>query len=254
MRKQYWWKTTFSEAYLAAFDEMYSMQRGEKEAAFLIRVLQMKKNAHVLDLACGRGRHAIPLAQHGMRVTGVDASVSLLRAARQRARTEGVSVSFARGDMRAYRDAGQYDAILILGNSFGYFNDKDNERVLSNIAISLKTGGWFVLDLSNTPGMLRRQVTGEWTQRISGGKLRTCALNFNPETFQVAMRWHILQHKRKTSFDGTLRLYTPPEINHLLIERNLVIKKTYGSFTNESYSIKTRRYLVMARKISISED
>ncbi|MFH0853084.1 MAG: methyltransferase domain-containing protein [bacterium] len=250
MKKQHWWKTAFSETYLAAFNDIYSVQRGEKEVTFLIRALRMKKGAHILDLACGQGRHAIPLAQRGMQVTGVDASASLLHAARQRARTARVSVSFVRGDMRTYHNAKKYDAVLVLGNSFGYFNDKDNKRVLSNIATSLKTGGWLVLDLSNTPGMLRRQVTGEWTQRIPNGKLTTRTLNFNPETFQITLQWCIWQHKRKTSFDGMLRLYTPPEINHLLIERNLILKKSYDSFENKPFNIKSSRYLIVAQKNS----
>ena len=253
MRKQHWWKTTFGEAYSTAFNEIYSVKRGEKEAIFLIRALRLKKGAEVLDLACGQGRHAISLARRGMHVTGVDASASLLRLAKQRAQTENVDVSFIKGDMRTYHHALQYDVILVLGNSFGYFDDKDNERVLSNIATSLKTGGWLVLDLPNVPGMLRRQVTGEWTQTIPDGKLTTRALNFDPKTFRVEMQWCIVQHKRKTLLDGMLRLYTPPEVNHLLVERNLVIKKTYGSFTNEPYSIKTRRYIVVARKVSIGE-
>ena len=251
MKKKHWWKTAFRETYLTAFDEKYSVERGKKEAAFLIRELQIKKGTRILDLACGQGRHAIPFAQRGMHITGVDASVYLLRVARQRARTEGADVSFVKGDIRSYRDAGKYDIALVLGNSFGYFSDKDNERVLTTIAGSLKTGGLLVIDLSNTPGMLRRQITGEWSQRIPGGELTVRTLNFDPETFQVEMQWRILQNKRKTVFDGMLRLYTPPEISHLLAERNLVIEKTYGSFTNEPYSIKTRRYLVVARKVSI---
>jgi 2-polyprenyl-3-methyl-5-hydroxy-6-metoxy-1,4-benzoquinol methylase len=254
MKKQNWWKTAFREGYLPAFDEIYSVKRGRKEVAFLIRELHIKKGARILDLACGQGRHAIPLAQLGMCVTGVDSSVSLLNEAKQRAQAKKVDILFTRGDMRTYQAAEQYDVVLVLGNSFGYFNNKDNKRVLSNIATSLKTGGWFVLDLSNTPGMLRRQIKGRWIQKIPGGKLTTHTLNFDPETFQVIMQWRILQRKRKTSFDGVLRLYTPPEINHLLVEQNLIIKKTYGSFTNEPYSIKTKRYLVVARKVSIGRN
>lgn len=252
MRKQHWWKTAFGEAYFGAFDKIYSARRGEEEAAFLIRALRIKKGARILDLACGQGRHAIPLSKYGMHITGVDASESLLHVARQRAQANGADVSFVKGDMRTYRSDDQYDVILLLGNSFGYFNDKDNERVLSNIATSLKTGGLFVLDLPNAPGMLWQRVTGGWSQRIPDGKLTTRALNFNPETFQVAMQWNILQHKRKTSLDGVLRLYTPPEMNHLLVERSLVIKKAYGSFANEPYSIKTSRYIVVARKFLLA--
>lgn len=138
--------------------------------------------------------------------------------------------------------------VLLLGNSFGYFEDKDNARVLSNVACSLKVGGYFVLDLPNTPGMLRQNVTGEWTQKITNGTITTRTLDFNPETFRATMQWSILKNNKTTILNGFLRFYTPPEINHLLMDRNLIVKKTYGSFSNEPYSIETKRYLLIAQK------
>ncbi len=250
MDKKHWWKIAFSEIYFNAFDEIYSIKRGEKETLFLINALKMKKGSRILDLACGQGRHAISFAQHGMNVAGVDASASLLKVAKQRARKAGVNIPFIKGDMRTYHNTVKYDFILVLGNSFGYFSDMDNEQVLSNISTSLKKGGLLVLDLPNSPGMLRHEIVGAWTQRIPGGKLTTHMISFNPKTFQIAMQWRILQNKKKTSFNGMLRLYTPPEINHLLIERNLSVKKIYGSFADEPYNIKTSRCLVIAQKIS----
>ncbi|HLC69860.1 MAG: hypothetical protein A2840_02045 [Candidatus Buchananbacteria bacterium RIFCSPHIGHO2_01_FULL_47_11b] len=249
MKKQPWWKITFRETYRTTFDEIYSAKRGEKEVAFLIQSLRLKKGSRILDLACGQGRHAIPLARHGMKVTGVDWSAPLLQLARHRGKIAGTDVLFIKKDMRTYRTAGKYDTVLILGNSFGYFSDRENEQVLSNIAASLKTGGRLVLDLANTPGMLYEGITTKSTQKIKKGSITTRVLNFNPETFQATLRWQFLQNKKKVSFTGTLRLYTPPEINHLLAERNLIVKKTYGSFTKKPYNITTKRYLIVAQKI-----
>jgi 2-polyprenyl-3-methyl-5-hydroxy-6-metoxy-1,4-benzoquinol methylase len=248
MKNQDWWKTAFNETYLAAFNDEDSMRRGEEEVAFLIKTLNLKKGARILDFACGQGRHAVPFAQQGMNVTCADASAPLLRAAKQRALAEKVRISFIKTDIRSYRKASRYDAIVMLGNSFGYFSDKDNERVLSNVAASLKSGGWFALDLSNTAGMLRQRTVGECSRKIPGGTLVTRELNFDPKTFRSTVRWRILQKKKKVSFDGVLRLYTPPEIYHLLAERNMTVEKMYGSFTKEPYSLETRRCLIIARK------
>lgn len=244
-----WWKTAFNESYLTAFDDYYSAVKGEKEAVFLIQVLSIKKGTSVLDLACGQGRHAIALAQNGMKVTGLDTSAILLNEARKRAQMEGVTISFVNGDMRSYHDINKFEVVLVLGNSFGYFSDKDNENVLSNISTSLQVGGWLVLDLPNTPGMLRRKMTGKQIQKNVNATVTTRTLNFNPETFRADLQWQISQNTKKVSFSGKLRLYTPPEINHLLSERGLVIRKTYGSFSDETYNIDTQRYLVVAQKI-----
>ena len=52
----------------------------------------------VLDLGCGPGRHAVPFAQRGFRVTGVDLSVFHLEKAKERASAAGVAVEFVEGD------------------------------------------------------------------------------------------------------------------------------------------------------------
>lgn len=250
MKKKNWWETNFKEIYFDAFDKFYSAKRGEAEAEFLVRTLRMKKGNRVLDLACGQGRHVISLAKRGMNVVGVDASAYLLEIAKQRAKEAKVDVNFLREDMRAYYKNEEYDTILILGNSFGYFDDEDNERVLSNVARSLKIGGRFVLDLPNTPGMLRRNIVGRWTQKIENGTLTTSTLQFDPQTFKATMQWNVWQRNKNTVLDGFFRLYTPPEIRSLLANRNLRIEETFGSFSHEPYNIKTKRYLLIAQKLA----
>ncbi len=55
-----------------------------------------------IDLGCGPGRNAIWLAQHGWRVTGVDASAVGLEKARDRAQRAGVNLELVRADVRAF--------------------------------------------------------------------------------------------------------------------------------------------------------
>src|SRR5688500_10818501 len=56
----------------------------------------------VLDLACGPGRHAIPMARRGIQVIGVDRSTYLLDKAKARAAKENVQVEWIEADMRDY--------------------------------------------------------------------------------------------------------------------------------------------------------
>ena len=55
----------------------------------------------VLDVATGTGNAAIPMAQRGARVTGLDLVPKLLEAARRRAAEAGVEVDFVEGDAEA---------------------------------------------------------------------------------------------------------------------------------------------------------
>jgi len=96
-------------------------------------------------------------------VTGVDLSDKMLGIARARALREGVSVEWLREDMRVFRRPGAFDLCLSLFTSFGFFNDRENQRVLDNVGVNLKEGGILLLDLRNAGKGLSRLE--DWDRR-----------------------------------------------------------------------------------------
>ncbi|MEM9304511.1 MAG: class I SAM-dependent methyltransferase, partial [Pseudomonadota bacterium] len=70
--------------------------------------------ARVLDLGCGPGRHAVPFAEAGLAVTGVDLSRTLLDQGRARAAAAGVELEWIEGDMRRFDRPGGFELILSL--------------------------------------------------------------------------------------------------------------------------------------------
>src|SRR5436190_373604 len=66
----------------------------------------------VLDLCCGPGRHAVPLAKKGFRVTGVDRSPFLLDEAKTRAVEADVDVEFVLEDMRSFSRPSAFDVVV----------------------------------------------------------------------------------------------------------------------------------------------
>ena len=108
---------------------------------------------HVLDLACGKGRHARYLHGLGPEVTGLDLSPSSVDHANQYA---SAGLSFQVQDMRIPFGYECYDFVLNLFTSFGYFElEQDHQRVINNIAASLKNGGKVLIDYMNPYYMLR---------------------------------------------------------------------------------------------------
>lgn len=93
----------------------------------------------VLDVACGTGNTALPLARGGCLVTGVDIAANLLAQARERAAAEGLTISFDEGDAEAlpYADA-TFDAVSTM---FGAMFAPRPELVASEFARVLKPGG-----------------------------------------------------------------------------------------------------------------
>ena len=70
--KKDWWETYFNEQYLKTYADVgiISSFATLRQISFLRKVMGLKKGVSILDMACGYGRHAIPLAELGYRVTG----------------------------------------------------------------------------------------------------------------------------------------------------------------------------------------
>jgi SAM-dependent methyltransferase len=106
--------------------------------AFVER-LAIPAGARVLDVACGTGNLALPMARGGAMVTGVDIAANLLVQARERAAAEGLTVSFDEGDAEAlpYPD-GSFDVVVSM---FGAMFAPRPEVVAGELARVLKPGG-----------------------------------------------------------------------------------------------------------------
>lgn len=110
----------------------------------------------LLDMACGTGGHALPIARRGYQVTGSDLSAAMIAVAAQKARDQQLPVAFHQGDMR-FTCHGRFDALICMNNSFGHITEQEDFHVtLSNFRNNLKTGGLLFIDHFN--GAFMREV------------------------------------------------------------------------------------------------
>jgi len=162
-------KEWFGEWFDSPYYHVLYQHRDNKEARQfidnLVDRLQIKPNAPLLDLCCGRGRHAIYLNQKGFDVTGLDLSPQNIRFAHRAART---NLRFAVHDMREVYAQAKFEVVLNLFTSFGYFDDQaDNLRALAAMKAALKPNGYIVLDFLN-PDLVRQNMVTQTTKRVSG--------------------------------------------------------------------------------------
>jgi D-alanine-D-alanine ligase len=136
-----------------------------REVDFIVASAAIQPHSQILDLCCGQGRHCLELARRGYRnVTGVDRSRYLIRLGRKRAQTEGLHVLFKEGDARSPRlTENSYDCVAIMGNSFGYFSNKqDDEKVLTAVGKILRPTGQLVLDITDGAYMAEHFDRRSW--------------------------------------------------------------------------------------------
>ena len=93
-----WWTTFFSGNWLDVQRNMRA-ERTSEEVDFLVRVLNLKPGCRILDVPCGNGRLAIPLAERGYKVTGVDITTVLLQEAQSASQGANLGLELVETDM-----------------------------------------------------------------------------------------------------------------------------------------------------------
>src|SRR4051794_9870602 len=142
------WDAFFSDFYLRAYAADERAGEAEAQALAAARLAGCPDGGDLLDVPCGFGRHAVPLARAGYRVVGVDRSETLLDEARRRGGGERWP-KLTRADYRElpFADSG-FDAAVNLFTSLGYLGDEADTRVLAEIRRVLRPGARLVVEMS----------------------------------------------------------------------------------------------------------
>ncbi|MHC1756517.1 MAG: methyltransferase domain-containing protein [Methanosarcina sp.] len=203
-----WWQTLFNSLYLKTdADLLDDMEVTRKEADLVVSILGLDPEDTVLDLCCGQGRHVLELARRGFsNVEGYDRSQYLIRKARTRAQKENLQVRFREGDARKLPyPSDTFSVVIILGNSFGYFDSTLQDRkVLEEVFRVLKPGGRVFIDA----------VDGDHMKK-----------NFQPRSWEWLDRKYFVCRERALSSDGE-RLICREVISR--IDRGIIADQFYA--------------------------
>jgi SAM-dependent methyltransferase len=144
----------YSALWFATFLEPLPPTYTDLDVSAIETRLPLGAFGRILDLCCGPGRHAVGLAALGYRVIGIDRDPDAIARARDRA----PRATFHCMDMRALgRLSEQFDGVLLLWQSFGYFSPAENDQLLRNIWARLRPGGRFLLDVFHAEYFRRHQ-------------------------------------------------------------------------------------------------
>jgi SAM-dependent methyltransferase len=153
-----WFSSWFDSPY---YHILYKERNQEEAQLFmdnLVHYLNLPEEATILDLACGKGRHAIHLNQLGFNVLGADLSANSILEANKSA---NATLQFKEHDMREPFEE-KFDAIFNLFTSFGYFeNAADNLKTLKAMKNSLTEYGFAVIDFMNVHQVLANLIPEE---------------------------------------------------------------------------------------------
>lgn len=214
------------------------------------RFLKLEPRSRILDLACGSGRQTLELARRGHRVLGLDPSEAALSEARAAARQERLNVHFLKSDIRNIPYRAEFDAVVNLFTSFGYFpGERDDARALESVRKALKPQGLLLLDLLNKEWLMRHFEPNLWEGVEGKGAVVLDRISYDFETGRVE------NHRTIVAPDGgrtpsfvSMRVYTLTEVKALLDRAGLVYRQSWGGFDGSAYGMDAPRMIVLAQK------
>lgn len=132
---------------------------------YVFKEIAQREIKTVLDVCCGTGRWAIPLASKGFTVTGIDKYQKMLEIAKEKAREQNLKIDFKKGDMRDIHIMKKTDAILVCDGIYFLLSHDDILRALSFFLRSLEEGGVLIFNLPNLIGQEQPEHQIETFQR-----------------------------------------------------------------------------------------
>jgi len=227
------------------FDSELWLQGAEDagaQATFIKKVLGLRKGQTVLDAPCGDGRIAVPLAEAGLLVMGIDHNPYFLDRARARFEEGELEGEFFVGDIREISLVGSFHAAFNWGGSFGYFSDEENLETLRRLARAVRPGGRVLVDQPNREYVLRHFV-----KERRHGPL-TVVNRWNARQERVESRWTLRRRGSKHTYLMTIRLYTPVQMRRLFKQAGLKVEAAYGSPDGKKFRRTSRRLILVGRK------
>jgi ubiquinone/menaquinone biosynthesis C-methylase UbiE len=234
------------EMYPYMFDENRFAQAVE-QVRKIMKLTGIRRGA-VLDLCCGPGRHSVALAKRGFQVTGVDRTRFLLNKARRHAKSSRTRVEFIHSDMRDFVRPDTYKLALSMWTSFGYFDDKDEDRlVLRNIFTSLKPGGACLIDVFGKERIAKTFQPIHSTLHPDGTLLTEVHEIFDDWT-RIRNEWILIKGNRAKRFKFHHTLYSGQELKSLMLGAGFAEVKLFGDFDGHPYGPDTPRLVAVGRK------
>jgi SAM-dependent methyltransferase len=251
-----WYKKWFNTP---EYLELYSHRNSHDArliASLVYRTLKLPEGSKVLDLACGNGRHSVYFARQDYRVLGMDLSKYLITEARKKLKEEYSqhkhNLSFQIRDMRDIRHKNEFDLVVNLFSSFGYFeSDNENWKVIKSVAGSLVEGGYFFFDYLNSDYLRKHLVSYDVKQRNRNTMVQVREIKDNTVVKNIIMirskpraaAPEILQYQER------IKLYTLEDFERVFEMYGLDILRVFGDYHGGRYrKSSSGRLIILAKK------
>jgi ubiquinone/menaquinone biosynthesis C-methylase UbiE len=241
------WDAFFSDFYLRVHTSAEPEGVAREQALAAAALSRCPAGGDLLDVPCGFGRHAVPLARAGFRVTGVDRSGVLLDEARRRADGQAWPQLVAADYRELPFPDESFDGAINLYTSLGYLGDAEDTKVLAEVARVLRPGGRLVIETMHRDLLVRTFAEHGWT-RVGAGRLLIEQRSFDPvggitQTTQTLIEGGGERESR--TFEA--RIYTATELVSMLRAAGFAKATCHGDLQGAPFTTDGRLVVVARR-------
>lgn len=239
-----WYRDWFDSSYYHILYKHRDHSEAERFINNLNAYLNPKADSKLLDAACGKGRHALFMANLGYTVDGFDLSPNNVKKARA---FENEKLKFYVNDIRKPLKNDHYDYVFNLFTSFGYFDStKENEDTLKALAGNLNDQGVLILDYMNCAKIIESLPQSE-TVVVQG---ITFNITKKVQDDKIIKEISFEDQGRAFCYTEQVKIIYKSEFETYFKNAKLHIEKVFGDYELSTFDeLNSDRLIVVARKL-----
>jgi SAM-dependent methyltransferase len=231
---------TYGDRIADVYDSLYGDALDTESAVETLA--ELARGGPVLELAIGTGRLALPLAERGLEVHGVDASERMVE--KLRAKPGGEAIRVTIGDFADVPVEGSYRLVFVAFNTlFALLTQEDQLRCFANVAHHLTDDGAFVVeaffpDLARFDRGQRTQATWVDENRVMLDASRHSAVEQRVDSQHV-----VITEEGTKLYPVSIRYAFPSELDLMARLAGLHLRERWGSWKREPFTAESGRHV-----------
>lgn len=240
-----WYEDFFYNGWDVIQDDFIPPERTSLEINFIDNFAKSRSYDKILDIPCGTGRISTELASRGYNITGIDFNPNAISKARERC--DLPNAVWIEGDMRKINYENQFDLVISMWGSLGYFTDEENVKFFNSVSKALNRKGAFILDTLTLESISRKFLPTGFNRINDNFIIEERILDLANSRINVV--WTFINNDGKRfERKSSIRLYTYKELLDILRQAGFREFFPYGGFSNEEYNIHSFRLELIAIK------
>jgi SAM-dependent methyltransferase len=233
--------STYGDRIAAIYDELIEGKFDTEGAVSFLA--ELAGTGPVLELGIGTGRVALPLAERGLEVQGIDASEAMVE--RLRAKPGGDRIAITLKDFVDIDVEGSFSLVFVVFNTiFALLTQDDQVRCFRNVAGHLTPDGVFVIE-AFVPDLARFD---RYQQRVEAGDLsldevRLEVARHDPVNQRIVGQHVVISEKDTRLYPVRLRYAWPSELDLMARLAGLRLRERWGSWRRDPFAESSERHI-----------